>query len=52
MDHSKFEGMEENLKGSGLVEYLAADFEILNKFKTVKIELPTCLTLPTLTWRL
>jgi hypothetical protein len=41
MDHSKFEGLEENLKGPSLVEYLATDFEILNQFKTVKIGLPT-----------
>ena len=41
MDHSIFEGLEENLKGSSLVEYLAADFEILNQFKTMKIGLPT-----------
>ena len=39
MDHSKFEAMEESLKGPNLVEYLAIDFEILNKFKTVKIGL-------------
>jgi hypothetical protein len=41
MDHSKFEAMEESLKGPSLVEYLAADFEILNQFKTMKIGLPT-----------
>jgi hypothetical protein len=41
MDHSKFEGMEENLKVPNLVEYLTADFEILNHFKTMKIRLPT-----------
>jgi hypothetical protein len=41
MDHSKFEAMEESLKGPSLVEYLATDFEILNKFKTVKVGLPT-----------
>jgi hypothetical protein len=41
MDHSKFEGLEENLKGPNLVEYLTTDFEILNQFKTVKIGLPT-----------
>ena len=33
--------MEENLKKPSLVEYLAADFEILNQFKTVKTGLPT-----------
>jgi hypothetical protein len=37
MDHSKFEGLEENLKGWSLVEYLATEFEILNQFKTIKI---------------
>jgi hypothetical protein len=41
MDHSKFEDMEESLKGPSLVEYLATDFEILNKFKTVKVSMPT-----------
>jgi hypothetical protein len=41
MDHSRFEAMEENLKGPSLVEYLDTDFEILNKFKTVKVGLPT-----------
>jgi hypothetical protein len=41
MDHSKFEGLEENLKGPSLVEYLAANFDILNQFKIVKIGLPT-----------
>jgi cobalamin biosynthesis Co2+ chelatase CbiK len=40
MDHSKFEILEENLKGATLVEYLITDFEILNQFKTVKIGLP------------
>jgi hypothetical protein len=41
MDHSKFETLEENLKGTNLVEYLTTDFEILNQFKTIKIGLPT-----------
>jgi hypothetical protein len=41
MDHSKFEAMEESLKGPSLVEYLATDFEILNQFKTLKIGLLT-----------
>ena len=41
MDHSKFEAMEESLKGPSLVEYLATDFEILNKFKKVKVGMPT-----------
>jgi hypothetical protein len=40
MDHSKFEILEENLKGENLVEYLITDFEILNQFKIVKIGLP------------
>jgi hypothetical protein len=39
MDHSKFEAMEESMKGPSLVEYLATDFEILNQFKIVKIDL-------------
>jgi hypothetical protein len=30
MDHSKFDGLEENLKGPILVEYLTTNFEILN----------------------
>jgi hypothetical protein len=41
IDHSKFESMEEILKGPSLVEYLAIDFEIANKFKTMKVRLPT-----------
>jgi hypothetical protein len=41
MDHSKFEGLEEILKGSSLVEHLASEFEILNQFKTIKVGLPT-----------
>jgi Txe/YoeB family toxin of Txe-Axe toxin-antitoxin module len=50
MDHSKFEALEENLKGPSLVEYMATDFEILNQFKAVKIGLPninyaTCIDL-------
>jgi len=40
MDHSKFEDMEESLKGPILVEHLASDFEILNKFKIVKVSMP------------
>jgi hypothetical protein len=40
MDHSKFENLEENLKGENLVEHLITDFEILNEFKTMKIGLP------------
>jgi hypothetical protein len=39
MDHSKFETLEENLKGATLVEHLITDFEILNQFKAVKIGL-------------
>jgi hypothetical protein len=39
MDHSKFENLEENLKGETLVEYLITDFEILNHFKAMKIGL-------------
>jgi hypothetical protein len=50
MDHSKFEDMEETLKGPSLVENLATNFEILNKFKTVKVNIPamsyaTCIDL-------
>jgi hypothetical protein len=41
MDHSKFEAIEESLKGPSLVEYLATNFEILNKFKIVKVGMPT-----------
>jgi hypothetical protein len=40
MDHSKFENLEENLKGATLVEHLIIDFEILNQFKIVNIGLP------------
>jgi hypothetical protein len=41
MDHSKFEGLEENLKGPSLVEYLTTYFDILNQFKIVRVGLPT-----------
>jgi hypothetical protein len=41
MDHSKFEILEEKLKGTNLGEYLTTNFEILNQFKIVKIRLPT-----------
>ena len=42
--------MEESLKGPSLVEHLATDFEILNKFKMVKVSMPimsyaTCIDL-------
>ena len=40
MDHSKFENLEENLKGATLVEHLITNFDILNQFKTMKIGLP------------
>jgi hypothetical protein len=30
MDHSKFDDLEEKLKGPSLVEYITTDFEILN----------------------
>jgi hypothetical protein len=40
MDHSKFETLEENMKGATLVEHLITDFEILNQFKVVKLGLP------------
>jgi hypothetical protein len=39
MDHSKFETLEENLKGATLVEHLITDFEILSQFKAVKMGL-------------
>jgi hypothetical protein len=41
MDHSRFEDMEESLKGPSLVEHLATDFKILNMFKIVKVSVPT-----------
>jgi hypothetical protein len=40
MDHSKFENVEENLKGETLVEHLLIDFKILKQFKTMNIGLP------------
>jgi hypothetical protein len=40
MDHSKFETLEENLKGATLVDHLITNFEILNQLKVVKIGLP------------
>jgi hypothetical protein len=40
MDHSKFENLEENMKGATLVEHLITNFEILNQFKAVKLGLP------------
>jgi hypothetical protein len=40
MDHSKFETLEENLKGATIVEHLITNFEILNQIKAVKIGLP------------
>jgi hypothetical protein len=39
MDYSKFETLEENLKGATLIEHLITDFEILNQFKAVKLGL-------------
>jgi hypothetical protein len=50
MDHSKFETLEEGLKGATLVDKLSTNFEILNQFKTIKIGLPvmsysTCIDL-------
>jgi hypothetical protein len=38
MDHSKFENLEENLKGETLVEHLITYFEILNQFKALKLD--------------
>ena len=37
MDHSRFEDLDEVLKGETVVEKLAIDFEILNKFKIIKL---------------
>ena len=37
MDHSRFEDLDEVLKGETVVEMLAIDFEILNKFKIIKL---------------
>ena len=36
MDHSRFKDVNEVLKGEIVVEMLAIDFEILNKFKIIK----------------
>jgi hypothetical protein len=41
MHHSRFEDMEESFKGPSLVEHLDTDFKILNKFKIVKVSVPT-----------
>jgi hypothetical protein len=40
MDHSKFETLEENMKGATLVEHLITDFEIFNQFKEVNLGFP------------
>jgi hypothetical protein len=40
MDQSKFETLEENMKGATLVKHLITNFEILNQFKAVKLGLP------------
>jgi hypothetical protein len=50
MDHSKFETLEEGLKGSTLVDKLSTYFEILNQFRKFKLGLPfmsyaTCIDL-------
>ena len=50
MDHSKFETLEEGLKGVTLVDKMSIDFKILNQFKIVKLGLPilsyaTCIDL-------
>jgi hypothetical protein len=39
MDHSRFEDLDEVLKGKTMVEMLAIDFRILNKFKIIKLGL-------------
>jgi hypothetical protein len=50
MNHSKFETLEEGLKGATLVVKLSTNFEILNQFKKIKLGLPvmsyaTCIDL-------
>jgi hypothetical protein len=50
MDHSKFETLEEGLKGATLVDKLITYFKTLNNFKTIKLGLPvmsyaTCIDL-------
>jgi hypothetical protein len=40
MDNSKFETLEENMKGATLVEHLITYFKIMNQFKGVKHGLP------------
>ena len=37
MDHSRFEDLDEVLKGATLLEMSDIDFEILNKFKIIKL---------------
>jgi hypothetical protein len=39
MDHSRFEDLDEDIKGETGVETLSIDFEILNKFKIIKFSL-------------
>jgi len=39
MHHSKFETLEENMKGATLVEHMTTYFEIVNQFKTIKLRL-------------
>jgi hypothetical protein len=39
MDNSKFESLEDKLKGATLVGYLITYFEMLNQFKRVNIGL-------------
>jgi hypothetical protein len=51
MDHSKFEALEENLKGTTLVEHLITYFDILNQFKVVKVGIPVMKYASSLTWR-
>ena len=40
MDHSRFKYLDEVLKGEIVEEMFAIDFEILNKFKIIKLGLP------------
>jgi FtsZ-binding cell division protein ZapB len=43
MDHSKFEDLEEGLKGVTIVDKLMNDFEVLSQFRTIRSGLPTIL---------
>ena len=43
MDHSKFEYLEEGLKGITIVDKLMNYFEVLSQFRTIRSGLPTIL---------